>query len=83
MFRSLLDAGFSTKLVRTLVERMPEGLDADAALAWARNDVTHLPVLGSEDTFLSGGVYALVGPTGVGKTTTLAKLAARCVARAR
>ena len=61
---------------------MPEGLDADAALAWARNElVTHLPVLGSEDTFLSGGVYALVGPTGVGKTTTLAKLAARCVAR--
>ncbi len=26
-----------------------------------------------------GGVYALVGPTGVGKTTTVAKLAARCV----
>jgi flagellar biosynthesis protein FlhF len=26
-----------------------------------------------------GGVYALVGPTGVGKTTTTAKLAARCV----
>ena len=25
LFRSLLDAGFSTKLVRTLVERMPEG----------------------------------------------------------
>jgi flagellar biosynthesis protein FlhF len=28
-----------------------------------------------------GGVYALVGPTGVGKTTTVAKLAARCVVR--
>jgi len=28
-----------------------------------------------------GGVYALVGPTGVGKTTTTAKLAARCVLR--
>ena len=28
-----------------------------------------------------GGVYALVGPTGVGKTTTTAKLAARCVVR--
>jgi flagellar biosynthesis protein FlhF len=28
-----------------------------------------------------GGVYALVGPTGVGKTTTTAKLAARCVIR--
>ena len=28
-----------------------------------------------------GGVYAIVGPTGVGKTTTTAKLAARCVVR--
>jgi len=82
LFRSLLDAGFSTKLVRALVERLPEGMSAEAALAWARNElVTHLPVLRSEDEFLGGGVYALVGPTGVGKTTTLAKLAARCVAR--
>ncbi|WP_434647305.1 flagellar biosynthesis protein FlhF [Achromobacter piechaudii] len=82
LFRSLLDAGFSTKLVRALVDRLPPGLSADAAQAWARNElVTHLPVVASEDEFLAGGVYALVGPTGVGKTTTLAKLAARCVAR--
>ncbi|MFJ3460794.1 flagellar biosynthesis protein FlhF [Achromobacter spanius] len=82
LFRSLLDAGFSTKLVRTLVERLPQGLSTEAALNWARNElVTHLPVVRSEDEFLAGGVYALVGPTGVGKTTTLAKLAARCVAR--
>lgn len=82
LFRSLLDAGFSTKLVRALVDRLPQGMSADAAQAWARNElVTHLPVVASEDEFLAGGVYALVGPTGVGKTTTLAKLAARCVAR--
>ncbi|MFD4839084.1 flagellar biosynthesis protein FlhF [Achromobacter sp. NPDC058515] len=82
LFRSLLDAGFSTKLVRTLVERLPQGMTPEAALSWARNElVTHLPVVRSEDAFLAGGVYALVGPTGVGKTTTLAKLAARCVAR--
>jgi flagellar biosynthesis protein FlhF len=82
LFRSLLDAGFSTKLVRALVDRLPQGMTADAAQSWARNElVTHLPVVASEDEFLVGGVYALVGPTGVGKTTTLAKLAARCVAR--
>jgi len=28
-----------------------------------------------------GGVFALLGPTGVGKTTTAAKLAARCVVK--
>ncbi len=30
------------------------------------------------DIINSGGIYALVGPTGVGKTTTIAKIAARC-----
>ena len=50
LFRSLLDAGFSTKLVRTLVERLPQGLSTEAALSWARNElVTHLPVVRSED----------------------------------
>ncbi|OZI32615.1 flagellar biosynthesis protein FlhF [Bordetella genomosp. 1] len=83
LFRSLLEAGFSMPLVRALLERLPENLDARQAMAWARNElVTHLPVLRAEDDFFAGGgVYALVGPTGVGKTTTLAKLAARCVQR--
>lgn len=35
----------------------------------------------SDEMIESGGVFALVGPTGVGKTTTTAKLAARCVIR--
>jgi flagellar biosynthesis protein FlhF len=38
--------------------------------------VRHLPVLENLST-VSGGVLALVGPTGAGKTTTIAKLAAR------
>jgi flagellar biosynthesis protein FlhF len=38
--------------------------------------------IGNENDIVDrGGVYALVGPTGVGKTTTTAKLAARCVLR--
>lgn len=83
LFRQLLEAGFSMPLVRALVERLPAGMDRQAAMAWARNElITHLPVLRNEEQFFAGGgVYALVGPTGVGKTTTLAKLAARCVAR--
>ncbi|MDP2805820.1 MAG: hypothetical protein Q8O24_07735 [Gallionellaceae bacterium] len=32
-----------------------------------------------DDIITKGGVYALIGPTGVGKTTTTAKLAARAV----
>jgi flagellar biosynthesis protein FlhF len=36
----------------------------------------HLPVV-RDSTCLNGGIVAVVGPTGVGKTTTIAKLAAR------
>src|SRR5580704_14575584 len=38
--------------------------------------VKHLPVV-DDLTSVCGGVIAVVGPTGVGKTTTIAKLAAR------
>lgn len=34
--------------------------------------------LDDNDIISQGGIYALVGPTGVGKTTTVAKIAARC-----
>jgi flagellar biosynthesis protein FlhF len=38
--------------------------------------VKHLPIT-NDMTCISGGVTAVVGPTGAGKTTTIAKLAAR------
>jgi flagellar biosynthesis protein FlhF len=38
--------------------------------------VKHLPVT-NDMTCISGGITAVVGPTGAGKTTTIAKLAAR------
>ncbi len=38
--------------------------------------IKHLPI-GVDQTCLTGGITALVGPTGAGKTTTIAKLAAR------
>lgn len=43
------------------------------ALASIAKDIQHSP----DPMFDRGGVFALVGPTGVGKTTTVAKLAAR------
>jgi flagellar biosynthesis protein FlhF len=42
--------------------------------------IKHLPI-GIDQTCVGGGTVALVGPTGAGKTTTIAKLAARwCLA---
>src|SRR5690606_32310558 len=56
LFRTLLDIGFSARLARAMLERLPASLDARAAQAWARNElVTHLPVLASEDELLAEG----------------------------
>ena len=81
LFQTLLGFGFSTALVRAMLKSLPEGLGARAALQWARSElVKSLPVLEGEDAlWRPGAAIALVGPTGVGKTTTVAKLAARCV----
>ncbi|MGG4603243.1 flagellar biosynthesis protein FlhF [Paenalcaligenes sp. Me131] len=83
LFQSLLGYGFSTALLRAMLKRMPAHLNDRAAFEWARHELdTHLPVLASEDRLWQPGLaLALVGPTGVGKTTTIAKLAARCVKR--
>ncbi|GAB3630454.1 flagellar biosynthesis protein FlhF [Pandoraea terrae] len=83
ILRMLLAAGFSAQLGRALLEHLPEGSERESGLAWVRQALTrNLPVMASEDEMMErGGVYALMGPTGVGKTTTTAKLAARCVMR--
>ncbi|WP_321862640.1 flagellar biosynthesis protein FlhF [Burkholderia cenocepacia] len=84
--KHLFAAGFSAQLVRMLVDNLPSGDDAqtfEQAAEWAQSVLaSNLPVLDSEDALMErGGVFALMGPTGVGKTTTTAKLAARCVMR--
>ncbi|KVF71749.1 flagellar biosynthesis protein FlhF [Burkholderia sp. FL-7-2-10-S1-D7] len=84
--KHLFSAGFSAQLVRMLVDNLPSGGDAqtfEQAAEWAQSVLAaNLPVLESEDALMErGGVFALMGPTGVGKTTTTAKLAARCVMR--
>ena len=81
LMQTLFAAGFGSSLARTLAARLPRGLDAEAAQRWLRQVlIRNLPVLGREaDLLVSGGRYALVGSTGSGKTTTLAKLAARGV----
>jgi flagellar biosynthesis protein FlhF len=81
LMQTLFAAGFGSTLARTLAARLPRGLDAEAAQRWLRQVlIRNLPVLPREAGPLAlGGRYALVGSTGSGKTTTLAKLAARAV----
>lgn len=83
VLRELLAAGFSASLARYLIEKMPAGKDAAESMRWIKTVLCrNVTSMTDEDEILEkGGVFALVGPTGVGKTTTTAKLAARCVMR--
>ena len=83
VLRDMLAAGFSASLSRYLVDKLPAGKDAAESMRWIRTVLArNITTMSDEDAILDrGGVFALVGPTGVGKTTTTAKLAARCVMR--
>ena len=74
--QKLLDCGFSPALIRKLGDSLP--LDVADESAWAASVLERNLITAEHDAPLEdqGGVYALVGATGVGKTTTTAKIAA-------
>ena len=83
LWREMVEAGFSASLARTVADKLPDDHNEAQARKWladvlARNIRCADP---ARDMVETGGVFALVGPTGVGKTTTTAKLAARCVVK--
>jgi flagellar biosynthesis protein FlhF len=80
LMRELMSRGFSAGFARLLASRLPRRATKAQALRWVKSVLAaNLRCVGAgEDIVSRGGVYALVGPTGVGKTTTVAKLAASC-----
>jgi flagellar biosynthesis protein FlhF len=76
----LLDTGFSPALIRKLVDSLPVDVDE---VTWAASVLERNLATAERDSALEdvGGVYALIGATGVGKTTSTAKLAAAFAAR--
>ncbi len=81
--KQMFAAGFSAQLVKMMIDRLPAVETEEAGMEWIQSVLeANLPVLDDEEALMErGGVFALMGPTGVGKTTTTAKLAARCVMR--
>ena len=79
--QKLLDAGFSPALIRKLVD----GLPADCAdeSAWAASVLERNLAASETEPALEdvGGIYAMIGATGVGKTTSTAKIAAAFATR--
>ncbi|WPB57750.1 flagellar biosynthesis protein FlhF [Xylophilus sp. GOD-11R] len=76
----LIRGGYSPALARALLERLPQDASAGESVRWLI-DVLERNLRTAPDAMPlaeEGGVFALVGSTGVGKTTTAAKLAAQC-----
>ena len=72
--------GCEDSLAREVAAKIPADADLGRARGLMLGQLAHvLPVAGF-DPLRTPGVVALVGPTGAGKTTTLAKLAARYAA---
>ena len=76
----MIRAGYSPALARAILERLPADTGPAEAVRWLmevlernlKTDADSYPL------YQEGGIYALIGATGVGKTTTTAKLAALC-----
>lgn len=69
--------GFEKHMTDLLLGQLPVGDDADQLWAHAQQWLEDNLNTSSEDVVQEGGIYALVGPTGVGKTTAIGKLGAQ------
>ncbi len=78
----LMEAGFSPLLVRKLMDACPSSFVAGAdELQWAQANLARNLQVADTPLESRQGVFALVGSTGVGKTTTTAKIAANFAAQ--
>jgi ABC-type multidrug transport system fused ATPase/permease subunit len=79
LMQELILAGYSPSLSRHVQERLPDDFSSVEAHDWALSVLKrNLPVASDTEELISaGGVFALVGPTGVGKKTTVALSATR------
>ncbi len=76
----MIRAGYSPTLARAILEKMPAELNATASMRWVMDVLERNLKTDDQSPSLpqEGGIFALVGATGVGKTTTAAKLASLC-----
>lgn len=81
MMQKLMYLGASQLTASALVSRISPHLNQQKAWQQVLNDFSSQIPIHDSRRIEEGGIYAFVGPTGVGKTTTLAKVAARFVLR--
>ncbi len=77
LLKQLMTLGLSSKLSQNIAKRISsQGLNKHSWLESLKLLAQLIPV-SNDDILNNGGIISLIGPTGVGKTTTIAKLAAR------
>ncbi len=77
LHEQLTKMGVSQDLARQFVEFLPYQIDDKQGWKYILNLLSNRLHVGGNDILNQSGVVALVGPTGTGKTTTVAKLAAK------
>ncbi|WP_126453806.1 flagellar biosynthesis protein FlhF [Sulfuriflexus mobilis] len=81
LLRELLNIGLDPALCHELAAEQDEGDDYDYMWRESLGRLAQRLPISDSDILDEGGVIALLGPTGVGKTTSIAKLAARYALR--
>lgn len=77
LIKELKKMGFDDAFADQLAGLIPEEMPIHQAMAELAQVLTAQLKISEDDILRQGGAVALLGPTGVGKTTTIAKLAAR------
>ena len=81
IIKQLNELGFSDGFADQLAMRINDQAPAHEAWSQIETALNQQLLTGEDEILRQGGAVALLGPTGVGKTTTIAKLAARFAAR--
>jgi len=81
LYKRFTEMGLSQDVCKYLVKGLDDLNDVDQAVQAALKQLVHQLPITDDDLLNQGGVIAMVGPTGVGKTTTIAKIAARFTMR--
>jgi flagellar biosynthesis protein FlhF len=82
-FETLQAYGCDDALAQQIAQRIDPRLEPAKIKAPLLAELARMLTIARAEPLEDGGVFALIGPTGAGKTTTLAKLAARFAQRHR
>ena len=79
LLERLNECGFSKSLSQKIANRLGSHKQIDTAWAKSQEMLARVVPIADDRLLEQGGIAALVGSTGVGKTTTIAKLAAQFI----